>query len=425
MNYLEKTPKGSWQYALLFGVTVSLIHRVVLSLWAAIIWSTIGRVHPWNGVIDFQEAAILPPLTTSLEQIIYGVWRRWDALHYLGLAWNGYELSNPGPSVFGALPVIGFRLFGSLMNHLDSGAMLFTWLCFTLALVFLYQFVNVYFSTSNEGNHRLAQWSVIMFALFPTSFFFATPLSEAPYIVGVFGFLCFAIRHQWRWAALWGAVAVLARIQGLLLLPVAGLLLLERTYQDDPPKTWRDHVLWVWNTVSRNIWKASPLILMLLAALGFLAFRQSVGFPSLDETYARYSFNFVVDPITGLFIIARYGITYFPQILVSWDYWLYGFSIVATLLIVRSPHHRRIPLLFYSVSFILLFATKINYQYGTNIPTTVQSLARYCATLFPIMVWLGDQVSRSKRWARFFLLFSCGFLLALYSAMFTLGQTSP
>jgi hypothetical protein len=412
---------ADWRAALQFGVGVALVHRLLLTVWTSLLWLVFGRLPPWNGNPTFQEAAILPPLHNMLEQLIFGLWRRWDGIHYLDLAWSGYRIENPGPSVFGMLPPFGMRGFGAVFNNLDLGAAVFETLCFSIALVFLYRFVQVYFP--EQDRRSLPRWSVITVALVPGSFFFVAPLSEAPFLAATIGLFYFSAQKQWARAALCGFLATLARTQGVLLLGIAGLIFLEQVYAAQPkPINW---IVFLRAAIRDFIRHAWPLLLIPLALVVFALYRNSRGLPPLDEVYYRYSFHYFVNPLEGLLITIRWGFDHINATLLNWDYWIYGAAVVLALLMLRVSRHRRIALLAYNFGYLAVFVSKINWRFGTNEPTTAQSLARYCVILFPLAIFLADYLRHSRGIGRFVMLLCLILLLGLYSGMFIFGMTNP
>ncbi|MBZ0302810.1 MAG: hypothetical protein K8J31_23905, partial [Anaerolineae bacterium] len=103
-----------WHPAIRWGAAVALLHRIGLTLWMEISWLFLGNASVNNPAI-IHSNDLLPPLTSALEQHLFGVWRRWDAVHYLILAKEGYQPLIEGSTVFGPLTPVGIRFFATIL----------------------------------------------------------------------------------------------------------------------------------------------------------------------------------------------------------------------------------------------------------------------------------------------------------------------
>jgi Gpi18-like mannosyltransferase len=195
------------------GIGVALVHRLILGVWMALVWLAISPFTDYPPDFEATTEGHLPDLGSPAARIVFGVWRRWDAVHYLDLAEHGYRAGNPGPTVFGPLPPYSFRAAGWLLpGPADVGAMAVQTGALALALVLLFRLVEV-----DYGDPKLARWSVVITALLPLSYFYAAPMSESLYLALALGLVCASFRRRWGWAALCGVLATLARTQGVML----------------------------------------------------------------------------------------------------------------------------------------------------------------------------------------------------------------
>ncbi len=403
--------KTGWRAALLWGVGAALLHRLFLTLWMAAMWSLVGANLPPSASVDFHNSAALPALTTQADQLMFGVWRRWDAVHYLDLALNGYRADHPGPTVFGLLTPLTFRAADLILpGGIDLAAMVVQTLAFALALTLLYRVVEVYY-----GDTALAPWAVAVTALLPLSYFFAAPMSESLYLALTLGLFYCGARGRWGWAALFGLLAALARSQGALLLGIAGLMLLE---QHPPRALTRAYII----DLLRRGW---PLGIIPLGAVAFTLYRNALALPPLDEVYARSSYVFFVNPLEGIAINLRWIAENFSDALRSPDSWAFVGAFALGLVLLRVKRHRRLPLLAYTFGFWLVFTTKMNWMWGTDIVYYSQSFSRYTLVLFPLWVLLGDALRSGTFWGRIVGVGALLLLLLGFSALFVLALVGP
>lgn len=135
-------------------------------------------------------------------------WLRWDALHYLHVAADGY-----GPAA--AAPQNGFfPLFPALVGVLDHvvplgvAALLVSNLCATAALELLRRLAHCY------GDDAFARRVVWVAILYPTSFYLTAGYSESTFLVVTIGAALAWKTDRWGWAFVAAALAVLARPVG-------------------------------------------------------------------------------------------------------------------------------------------------------------------------------------------------------------------
>ncbi len=405
---------GAWPRALAWGFGAALVHRLLLGVWLALIWTTLSQ---WTQAsVNFHDPhGLLPPLTTTAEQLVFGVWRRWDAIHYLDLALHGYQLSNPGPTVFGVLTPFSFRAFDlALPGGIDLAALVFQTLAFGAALTFLYRSGETYFKDA-----RLGQWAVIVTALLPLSYFFEAPMSDTVYLALTLALFYFCTRRRWLMAAICGFLATLARSQGVLLLPFAALMLLEQQgFRLREPREWPRQLI----AALRQGW---ILALIPLGFVVFVAYRASLNLPPINDVYLHYSYKAIADPITGLIINLRHFITDPASAFVSIDLLALALSLILSFVALAFPRQRRLPLVFYNFAFILVFVTQINYAYGTQEISGTQSIGRYSLALFPQVYLVADGLIQAKPVLRVIGVCILCFGVLAFSGLYVMALSGP
>ncbi|MDX2140163.1 MAG: mannosyltransferase family protein [Chloroflexota bacterium] len=401
--------RSDWAQAFAWGFGVALLQRLILLIWMSGVWFAAGPYFAPNPDFQSPDDVLLPPLTGT-EAIVFGVWRRWDAIHYLNLASNGYLPVNESLSVFPPLTAFGISAVDSILpGNVDLAGMVFATMAFGLALTLLYRICQVYYKDT-----ALGPWAVVLTALLPLGHFFSAPMSEAPYLAMTLGVVYFAARDRWWAAAMCGILATLTRSQGVLLAGIAGLILIEQHWHSG--QSWRERV---WLTVR----KGYPLLFVPVGLLAFDVFRRVNNFAPISEIYTNISYRFFVNPIQGLYINIRYWLTIGD----FWgvDSWGLVISLLLTVVLCVRQRQRRFPMLIYTIAFMIIFLMPINWQYGTDVVTQTQSFARYALTLFPLTIMVADAMRNGERWTR---LAGAGILLVLalgLSARHVVGLLGP
>ncbi len=410
-----------WLRAAAHGFTVALVHRLVLTVWLAVAWMIVQTYLPGTAGADFHANADanLPSLDSPAEQNLLAVWRRWDAVHYLNLAYNGYEAVQPGSTVFGVLTPLVLRVaalpFSGLSAPIDVGSIVVQTLAFGAALTLLYRFCTVYFDDEHLG---LA--SIMAMALMPLSFYFAAPMSESLYLLLALAVAYASLRGRWLAAALFGFLAVLSRSQGVILAGVSGVFLLEQV-------GWRLTIVSTWRkALLRSVRVGWVLAFIPMGLLVFSAYRDSLGLPSLGDTYYNYSYHFFVNPLEGLWINIQWIAAHAGVALRTVDILVMLLAFVLTGIQIAVPSHRKLPLIAFTVGHLLVYLSKINWEWGSNeVVLFSQSFARYAIVLFPLVILIADGVRRLPMIPRLLIGGACGALLLIASGLYTVALVGP
>lgn len=186
----------------------------------------------WFGV----QAALLMTNQT-LPSNWLEIWHRWDSLHYVSIAQDGYQATGPA-----APSLVFFPLFPWLMrivafvvrNYIVAGFLIST-VASIIAAALLFRLASV-----DETSSR-ARDIVFFFAIFPTSYFLHIGYTESLFLALVLGSFYAARKENWPVAGVTGALAALTRVNGALLLPA---LLVEAftTWRRTRKIDWR----WLW-----------------------------------------------------------------------------------------------------------------------------------------------------------------------------------
>ncbi len=164
-------------------------------------------------------------------------WNRWDALHYLSLAENGYTAEGPGRFSIVFYPLYPWlvRATAWLTGHYLAAAFVVSGVASVAAGILLRRLAELDHSPSVA---RQAVWFLL---IFPTSYFLHIGYTESLFLALVLGCVLAARKNYWALAGGLGALACLTRVNGLVLVPT---LLVEAWLQYRVTRRidWR----WLW-----------------------------------------------------------------------------------------------------------------------------------------------------------------------------------
>jgi len=147
----------------------------------------------------------------------------WDSGWYFDIASRGYYFNADGQSSIAFFPVYPMLMralawpFGGTDKAIWVAGILISCAAFTLALLAVHRFTQRVF-----GDREVARRTVLYLALFPFSLFFTRVYAESVFLLISVLAVSRAYDQRWWRAGLWGALATLARPNGILVgLPLA------------------------------------------------------------------------------------------------------------------------------------------------------------------------------------------------------------
>jgi Gpi18-like mannosyltransferase len=143
------------------------------------------------------------------------IWNRWDAPHYLDIARLGYVSEGVEARWIVFYPLYPWLVRGAAFVLRDEllGAFFVSGAASVAAGVLLYRLARV------DEAEEVARASVFYMLVFPTAYFLHVGYTESLFIALALGAFLAARSRRWWAAGLLGALAALARVNGLLLIP--------------------------------------------------------------------------------------------------------------------------------------------------------------------------------------------------------------
>lgn len=157
---------------------------------------------------------------------LFSLWVRWDGLHYIDIAKNGYQTTGEESLwiVFYPLYPLLIKVFNFLIQDYTASSILVSIIFSFFVSILLYELVLLDF------NRRTALFSVWFLNIFPTAYFLQASYTESVFLTFSLATVYFYRKSQVLPAAISGFLSTLSRINGLILLP---LLILETKRKRD------------------------------------------------------------------------------------------------------------------------------------------------------------------------------------------------
>jgi len=139
---------------------------------------------------------------------LLAVWGRWDAVHYLDIAKNGYYGTDM--AFFPLYPLL-IRFVGTFVGNDLLAGMIVSNVAFFFGLLFCYKLVE------HQFDRAVAYRTVFYISIFPTAVFFSTVYTESLFFALTVASFYYIREHKWIAAGVLGGLAALTRVEGVLL----------------------------------------------------------------------------------------------------------------------------------------------------------------------------------------------------------------
>lgn len=150
---------------------------------------------------------------------------KWDANNYIRIATGGYSyhVENGDFTTLAFFPLYPWlvRLFGAVFRDLRVSGMVTSFALYSAACCFLYKLFSIDYPKST------AIRAIIYLSVFPHALFFGTMMNESMLLFTASATLYYIRKHDWKLVGMFGALAALSRMVGILLAVPAAVEWLE------------------------------------------------------------------------------------------------------------------------------------------------------------------------------------------------------
>jgi len=340
------------------------------------------------GAVAFRTMSDTP---LDLENSFFAIWSRWDAVHYLQIAQNGYTSFGDDKFLIVYFPLYPtlIAIFQVFFRDFWLSAFIVSALAtVALALVFR-ELVKLDYS------EKTAQLAILFLFIFPTSYFLHIPYTESLFLALTVGSFLAARKKMWFAAGALGAAACLTRINGLIL-----ILALAFEVWEDFRQTRRFEREWLF-------------LLMIPAGFGiYLMLNYFVtGNPFMYMTYQQeHWYRYLRFPWEGIWEAAmRINKPTPTEAMMNGvqELLFVGIGLVAT--VVGWRYLRNSYRVWMAANWLLFVSTSF-----------VSSVPRYTLTLFPLFILMARTARKSWALKLVYIVWSILFL-GLFSTQFVRG----
>lgn len=393
-----------------------------LIVFGVAIWVTVAGIAP-SPVSEYP--ALTHPFdawpATGLLDIAFSPLAKWDSVHYLAIALDGYSGSRPDLTLVERRPAF-FPLYPGLVRVLSGFAAspgLLLIVAYTTSLAFFFVALTLLHRlVVIELGSRYARPALMLTAFFPAAFFYGIPYTESLFLLlAVAAFLAARTGH-WPVVGIVLALASATRAPGLLLIVPVVLLYLYGPRADREPVESRG---------LRPRYRIGPeAAWILLAPLGLVAFSAYLHFglgdafawQNAQELFGRQT----VDPLTGIWAGLREGGAGLVDIVSAnydeepvFDHLNIAQLACVALAVAGGIGALRLLPPAYGV-WVLVSLLPLIVSQPPGLP--LYSSIRFIAVLFPIFLWLAVVCERRRATTTVVAFFAAG--MAVLTAQFTL-----
>jgi Gpi18-like mannosyltransferase len=391
MNRTPLISDATWKESLQVALIIYLPLRLGLSVFAAlVIWLSPTLALPPRAELMARWGIPLP--TGRLADLFLTPWLRFDALWYLKLALNGYDLHEPDIHHLPLYPALLRLLYEISGGHIAISALFISNIAFILALAYVYRLVRL------DEPDDIAWRTTLYLAIFPTAFFYLVGYTESLFLLGSVSAFYYARQQAWFRAGLLATLSSLTRPQGVLICLPLFVEFLQQGHFSRPSR-------WL---------RAWPLLLSPLSvALYALYLHTTFGLPTIleaDVAYWRLQSGWPIPGHALWLSVVAIGQGLYPlNNTIDLAFALFGLAMTIWALRTLRPSYSLFMLL-----NMLVVISKPQAEYP------LLSMPRFVLPLFPMYILLG-RLGQTSPLVNRLIIYSWLALLLFFSAQFALG----
>ena len=331
------------------------------------------------------------------------LWNKWDSIHYLNLAQNGYASSGENAKLIVFYPLYSL-LVGAIAKILGNSMLagvVVSDLCLAIGCYYMYKLVQLDFDRDT------ALRSVKYMLIYPLSFFFGIAYTESIFVALSLMALYYMRKNKWLAVGICGFLAALTKNQGIILvIPAAMEYVLSNQAFEKLRK--KNYATLIKDFFTRGIFVfLIPLGTFVYFLINKILFGSWNAFIEYQKKYFGNSFGNVFENLKG---ITKSAIS--PDDQFRLTYWIP--CIISFLLVVF--------LIFYSIQKLRLSysAYMLIFMLVSFSPAWLLSGSRYILSLVPI--YIGLSVITKRKELDIVLTFTSTMLLGFYTLAFLMGR---
>lgn len=336
-------------------------------------------------------------LQNYLNNPYFWAWSNFDGEHYVRIARDGY-----GPFSYFFFPLYPLvvrywaRMVGDNVIYFTISGLLVSHTALLIGLVGLWKLIKLDYKVD------IANLTILLLLLFPTSFYFGSIYTESLFLSLVVWSFYFARKKHWFIAGLLGGLSTATRITGLALFPA---LLVE----------------YFGRTLKTRSFKTQEIASIFLVPLGLFIYMVYLKNETGDSLIFFHSLNKVFGeqrsqaPVILPQVFYRYIFKVIPNI--NYDY----FPVVFTTLLEFTA-----AILFLFLTLVLFMKSRLSYAVfsaGAYLISTLtgsfSSLPRYVLVIFPAFILIAVYLNEAPNKLKVAVILVFLTLLAVATSLFT------